>query len=189
MPIYIQYCGFHSALGSSVAEIHDCLTNEHRSNMVEVDDMLNDGKSTVVGKVAGDLPEIPQHLAEYATRNNQLALSALNQIKDSIEQAKLQFGSDKVAVVIGTSTSGISDGEAAFKHKLTHDEFPEHYHYSKQELGNTSEFVSQYMRDNGAKLCNLDGLLIKWPCISHRRATVRLRHGRCCFGWRCRYLM
>ncbi|WP_114633090.1 beta-ketoacyl-[acyl-carrier-protein] synthase family protein [Vibrio splendidus] len=149
MPIYIQDCGFHSALGSSVVEIHDCLKNEHRSNMVEVDDMLNDGKSTVVGKVAGDLPEIPQHLAEYATRNNQLALSALNQIKDSIEQAKLQFGSDKVAVVIGTSTSGISDGEAAFKHKLTHDEFPEHYHYSKQELGNTSEFVSQYCAITG----------------------------------------
>ncbi|MEZ9300474.1 beta-ketoacyl-[acyl-carrier-protein] synthase family protein [Vibrio splendidus] len=144
MPIYIQDCGFHSALGSNVADIHSCLKGVRESNMVEVSDMLNDGKSTVVGKVVGELPEIPQYLAEYTTRNNQLALSALNQIKDSIKQAKSQFGADRIAVVIGTSTSGISDGEAALKHKLAHDEFPEHYHYSKQELGNTSEFVSQH---------------------------------------------
>ncbi|MEZ8020472.1 beta-ketoacyl-[acyl-carrier-protein] synthase family protein [Vibrio splendidus] len=144
MPIYIQDCGFHSALGSNVADIHSCLKDVRESNMVEVSDMLNDGKSTVVGKVVGELPEIPQYLAEYATRNNQLALSALDQIKDSIDQAKLQFGADRIAVVIGTSTSGISDGEAAFKHKLDHGSFPEDYHYSKQELGNTSEFVSQY---------------------------------------------
>ncbi|MGF1849486.1 beta-ketoacyl-[acyl-carrier-protein] synthase family protein [Vibrio lentus] len=144
MPIYIQDCGFHSALGSSVADIHGCLKGKHESNMVEVSDMLNDGKHTIVGKVAGKLPAIPSDLTQYTTRNNQLALSALNQIKDSIEQAKSQFGADRIAVVIGTSTSGISDGEAAFKHKLAHGEFPEHYHYSKQELGNTSEFVSQH---------------------------------------------
>ncbi|MEZ9392481.1 beta-ketoacyl-[acyl-carrier-protein] synthase family protein [Vibrio splendidus] len=144
MPIYIQDCGFHSALGSSVADIHGCLKGARESNMVEVSDMLNDGKHTIVGKVADKLPEIPSDLTQYATRNNQLALSALNQIKDSIKQAKSQFGADRIAVVIGTSTSGISDGEAAFKHKLAHGEFPEHYHYSKQELGNTSEFVSQH---------------------------------------------
>ncbi|MEZ8723081.1 beta-ketoacyl-[acyl-carrier-protein] synthase family protein [Vibrio pomeroyi] len=149
MPIYIQDCGFHSALGSNIADIHGCLKDESASNMVEVSDMLNDGKHTVVGKIASELPDIPPAQAQYATRNNQLALSALNQIKDSIEKAKSQFGADRIAVVIGTSTSGISDGEAAFKHKLANGEFPEHYHYSKQELGNTSEFVSQYSSLSG----------------------------------------
>ncbi|ROS58928.1 beta-ketoacyl-[acyl-carrier-protein] synthase family protein [Vibrio crassostreae] len=144
MPIYIQDCGFHSALGSEVTDIHGCLKDERESNMVEVHDILNDGKHTVVGQIAGELPPIPSDLTQYATRNNQLALSALHQIEDSIEQAKSQFGADRIAVVIGTSTSGISDGEAAFKQKLANGEFPADYHYSKQELGDTSEFVSQY---------------------------------------------
>ena len=113
MPIYIQDCGFHSALGSSITDIHSCLKGECEPNMVEVSDMLNDGKHTVVGKIAGELPEVPSTLVKYATRNNQLALSALNQIKDSIELAKAQFGADRIAVVIGTSTSGISDGSSA----------------------------------------------------------------------------
>ncbi|MFA0113636.1 beta-ketoacyl-[acyl-carrier-protein] synthase family protein [Vibrio sp. 10N.261.46.E11] len=166
MPIYIQDCGFHSALGSSIADIHSCLSNECDSNMVEVSDMLNDGKPTVVGKVAGELPEIPSEQAEYATRNNQLALSAVNQIKDSIEQAKSQFGADRIAVVIGTSTSGISDGETAFKHKLEHGSFPEGFHYSKQELGNVSEFISQH--------CSLTGpsYAISTACSSSGRVFI-----------------
>ncbi|MDA0144615.1 beta-ketoacyl-[acyl-carrier-protein] synthase family protein [Vibrio sp. RW] len=166
MPIYIQDCGFHSALGSSIADIHGCLKDERESNMVEVSDMLNDGKHTVVGKIASALPKVPSTLTQYATRNNQLALSALNQIKDSIEQAKSQFGADRIAVVIGTSTSGISDGEAAFKHKLDQGSFPEHYHYSKQELGNTSEFVSQY--------CSLTGpnYVISTACSSSGRVFL-----------------
>ncbi|WP_050620618.1 beta-ketoacyl-[acyl-carrier-protein] synthase family protein [Vibrio coralliirubri] len=166
MPIYIQDCGFHSALGSEIADIHGCLKDERESNMVEVNDMLNDGKHTVVGQIAGELPPIPSDLTQYATRNNQLALSALNQIQDSIEQAKSQFGADRIAVVIGTSTSGISDGEAAFKHKLDQGSFPEHYHYSKQELGNTSEFVSQY--------CSLTGpsYAISTACSSSGRVFL-----------------
>ncbi|MCK8081580.1 beta-ketoacyl-[acyl-carrier-protein] synthase family protein [Vibrio crassostreae] len=166
MPIYIQDCGFHSALGSEIADIHGCLKDERESNMVEVNDMLNDGKHTVVGQIAGELPPIPSDLTRYATRNNQLALSALNQIEDSIEQAKSQFGADRIAVVIGTSTSGISDGEAAFKHKLDQGSFPEHYHYSKQELGNTSEFVSQY--------CSLTGpsYAVSTACSSSGRVFL-----------------
>ncbi|WP_228012953.1 beta-ketoacyl-[acyl-carrier-protein] synthase family protein, partial [Vibrio sp. OPT18] len=105
-------------------------------------------------------------LTQYATRNNQLALSALHQIEDSIEQAKSQFGADRIAVVIGTSTSGISDGEAAFKQKLANGEFPADYHYSKQELGDTSEFVSQY--------CALTGpnYVISTACSSSGRVFL-----------------
>ncbi|CAK1925840.1 beta-ketoacyl-[acyl-carrier-protein] synthase family protein [Vibrio crassostreae] len=166
MPIYIQDCGFHSALGSEVTDIHGCLKDERESNMVEVHDILNDGKHTVVGQIAGELPPIHSDLTQYATRNNQLALSALHQIEDSIEQAKSQFGADRIAVVIGTSTSGISDGEAAFKQKLANSEFPADYHYSKQELGDTSEFVSQY--------CALTGpnYVISTACSSSGRVFL-----------------
>ncbi len=56
--------------------------NQH----IEVSDMLNDG---VYGhKGGGQIPEITRFAAEIRYSYNQLALSALNQIKDSIEQAK-----------------------------------------------------------------------------------------------------
>lgn len=143
-PIYIQDCGFHSAMGHDHLRIHQCLTGQQTSNMVQDDTTLNNQGSTVVGRIAEPLPTIPASLERFNTRNNRLALSALQQIEPSIQQAISTFGHHRIAVIIGTSTSGISDGEAAFEHKNQHGQFPDTYHYNQQELGNSSDFVASY---------------------------------------------
>ncbi|EGU50406.1 3-oxoacyl-(acyl carrier protein) synthase I [Vibrio orientalis CIP 102891 = ATCC 33934] len=148
-PIFIQSCGFHSAMGSAESEIHQCLNGQQQANMVTDTRSLNTGAATVVGQVSKSLPAIPTHLSKFNTRNNQLALSALLQIEESVQQAIEQFGHSRIAVVIGTSTSGISDGEVAYQQKIKSDEFPSDYHYRKQELGNTSEFIAQYFDLSG----------------------------------------
>lgn len=143
-PIYIQSCGFHSAMGSTESEVVSCLNGERSANMVADKTTLNTGAHTVIGQVSEALPNIPEHLSRFDTRNNQLALSALSAIEPSVRQAIEQFGHSRVAVVVGTSTSGISDGEQAFQQKLEQGQFPSGYHYRKQELGNTSEFIAHY---------------------------------------------
>ncbi|KGY09798.1 beta-ketoacyl-[acyl-carrier-protein] synthase family protein [Vibrio sinaloensis] len=143
-PVYIQDCGFHSAMGSEHQHIHQCLLGERASNMVRDDDILNTQRSTYVGRVAESLPPLPESLCTYNTRNNRLALSALMQIEPSVQRAIEQYGKQRVAVVVGTSTSGISDGETAIAHKEQHGKFPDHFHYSQQELGNSSDFVARY---------------------------------------------
>ncbi len=94
---------------------------------------LNNGADTVVGKVASELPAISESLEPYDTYNNRLALSALTQIADPIRQAIAKYGRDRVAVIVGTSTSGTSDTEAALLEKAESGELPEHYHYSVHE--------------------------------------------------------
>ncbi|MGD8118840.1 beta-ketoacyl-[acyl-carrier-protein] synthase family protein [Vibrio sp. TRT 29B02] len=148
-PIFIQDCGFHSAMGSDVSQIHLCLSGQQASNMVVDDHILNTGTSTVVGRIDDPLPELPSHLAEFDTRNNQLALSAIKQIEHKVRLAINEFGPSRVAVIIGTSTSGIADGEIAYRQRLESGAFPEHYHYRKQELGNTSDFVAAYFGITG----------------------------------------
>ncbi|EEX94542.1 3-oxoacyl-[acyl-carrier-protein] synthase FabV inferred for ABFAE pathway [Vibrio orientalis CIP 102891 = ATCC 33934] len=136
-------------MGSAESEIHQCLNGQQQANMVTDTRSLNTGAATVVGQVSKSLPAIPTHLSKFNTRNNQLALSALLQIEESVQQAIEQFGHSRIAVVIGTSTSGISDGEVAYQQKIKSDEFPSDYHYRKQELGNTSEFIAQYFDLSG----------------------------------------
>lgn len=148
-PIFIQDCGFHSAMGSEQTQIHQCLSGQRASNMVRDDHILNTGTSTIVGRVQESLPEIPAHLAQFNTRNNQLALSAIKQIEASVNQAITQYGPSRVAVIIGTSTSGIADGEHAYKQMLDSGHFPDDYHYRKQELGNTSDFIAAYFALTG----------------------------------------
>lgn len=165
-PIFIQDCGFHCAMGSDVSQIHQCLSGQHASNMVADDHILNTGTSTVVGRVDTPLTTLPDHLVEFDSRNNQLALSAMLQIEDKVRQAVNDFGPSRVAVIIGTSTSGIADGEKAYNEMLEKGDFPEHYHYRKQELGNTSDFVAAYFGITGPCYC------VSTACSSSGRVFI-----------------
>ncbi|WED25961.1 beta-ketoacyl-[acyl-carrier-protein] synthase family protein [Vibrio sp. DW001] len=143
-PIFIHACGFNSALGESHHDIHKRLREQLSPDMVIVDNSLNDGRSTVVGQVSNALPVLPDHLSHFDSRNNRLALSSIQQIEDEIRQAIRKYGRNRVAVIIGTSTSGISDGEKALDTLFDSGSFPTNYHYNKQELGNPAEFVAEY---------------------------------------------
>ncbi|WP_165311761.1 beta-ketoacyl-[acyl-carrier-protein] synthase family protein [Vibrio ziniensis] len=148
-PVFIHDCGFHSALGCEPASIHQALQTGQSKGMLIDDGILNTHTSTVIGRVTEALPEIPQALSQHSTRNNQLALSALLQIKTSVEDAVLQYGSNRIAVIVGTSTSGIADGEVAYAQKIDQGVFPENYHYSKQELGDSANFVADLFNITG----------------------------------------
>jgi 3-oxoacyl-[acyl-carrier-protein] synthase-1 len=117
--------------------------------MVVDQDILNSGRQTVIGRIAQPLPELPPALSRFDTRNNRLALSALQQIESDVKNAITHYGRERIAVVIGTSTSGISDGEIAFVKKQSKGEFPSDYNYTKQELGNCSDFIAAYFNLSG----------------------------------------
>lgn len=148
-PVYIQCCGFHSAMGNEHEQIHHVLSGDKDANMIANDEILNTGDPTVIGRVKETLPTLPEHMQRYSTRNNQLALSALLQIAPTIQQAIEQYGASRVAVVVGTSTSGISDGEEAYESLLAEGDFPEHYHYQQQEIANSSQFIADYFQLTG----------------------------------------
>ncbi|GAL02459.1 3-oxoacyl-[ACP] synthase FabV like [Photobacterium aphoticum] len=116
-PVYIHSCGFHSALGFAPETIHQRLAQGTSPDMQTVTDWLNNGAETVVGRVSAALPSLPEQLdpVRYNTRNNRLALSALNTMTPVIEQAIEKYGRDRIAVIVGTSTSGIADGETALQ--------------------------------------------------------------------------
>lgn len=142
--IFIHACGFVSAMGSKLSHVHACINSRKRSNMQPDAQILNTKATTVIGRVKENLPPIPERFERYKSRNNQLALSALEQIQPDIEKAIKTYGKNRIAVVIGTSTSGIYDGEVAYAERLTSGKFPTDYHYYLQELGNCSDFIADY---------------------------------------------
>ncbi|KAF3999548.1 beta-ketoacyl-[acyl-carrier-protein] synthase II [Glaciimonas immobilis] len=70
-----------------------------------------------VGAVRGVLAEMDPDKFPLAhrSRNNQLLLTALTQIRPAVDAAIARYGSHRIAIVLGTSTSGIAESEAAFK--------------------------------------------------------------------------
>ncbi|PZN84508.1 MAG: beta-ketoacyl-[acyl-carrier-protein] synthase II [Candidatus Methylumidiphilus alinenensis] len=99
--------------------------------------------------VNADLPHIPPSLKRYDCRNNRLLLSALLQIEPAVRQSMERYGAERVGLIIGTSTSGIAEGEHAVGVLRATGQMPSSYHYKQQELGGAAEFLACYLGIQG----------------------------------------
>jgi 3-oxoacyl-[acyl-carrier-protein] synthase I len=75
---------------------------------------------TYVGEVAGvDAVQLPSHLRAFDCRNNRLAFLGLAQdgFADAVAAAAARYGASRVAVIVGTSTSGILQTELAYRRR------------------------------------------------------------------------
>lgn len=95
--------------------------NDFGSGATEVERL-----ETWIGRVEGvEDVVLPSHLADVDCRNNRLAWLALQQdgIADGVAALRERHGADRVAIVIGTSTSSIGASEEAYT-RLDDGAFP-----------------------------------------------------------------
>ena len=140
----IKVASMVNAMGSNIDEVLTSYLSGVSAGMQYSEGFLPNERC-MLGKVNASLPVITGDLAVFNTRNNQLILAALAPIQTQIQTAIDQFGRDRVAVLMGTSTSGILEGEQAFAALKETGSFPDAYHYSQQEIGNPSVFLKRYL--------------------------------------------
>lgn len=78
----------------------------------------NTDLDTWIGEVPGCAEtNLPPELSQWHCRNNQLAELGLQQdgFLDSVENAKREYGAQRIGLFLGTSTSGIAETEAAYR--------------------------------------------------------------------------
>ncbi|MCA9512426.1 MAG: beta-ketoacyl-[acyl-carrier-protein] synthase family protein [Myxococcota bacterium] len=130
-----------------------------------------------VASVDVDLPKIPAALADYDCRNNAFTLAALEEIETPVRDAIAAFGSERIAVVMGTSTSGSAECEEAIARAGPAGALPKQFRYPQLELGGTAGFVAEWLGLGGPSLT------LSTACSSSARAfaTARslLRLGLC----------
>ena len=102
---------------------------ERRSGLRH-NDFPHSGLDTFIGRVAGleDCP-LPEQLTAWESRNNRLAWLGLGQddFMDQLAAARERWGAERVAVIIGTSTSSIGRTEEAYRHLTAAGELPAAY--------------------------------------------------------------
>ncbi|WP_293796082.1 beta-ketoacyl-[acyl-carrier-protein] synthase family protein [uncultured Pantoea sp.] len=158
--IYLSAFGMVNALGNNLAQIAAQLQAGEAPGMQPRDGWLQDGKRCWLGEVQGSLPLIPAALAAHNTRNNQLLLAALAQMRPAVDAAIAQHGRERVAIVLGTSTSGVDEGD-----RQVDDALPG-YDYRMQELGDPSRFLAHYLELDGP------AYTISTACSSSARAII-----------------
>jgi len=130
------------ALGGGKAEVLDAWLAGHCPSPKPVPWLDSDIPALAVET---ELPKVPPRFAAYDCRNNRILLAALGQIEASVRQAIGRYGPARVGLVLGTSTSGIAEGERAVAALRSTGRMPPDYHYKQQELGGAAEFLAAYI--------------------------------------------
>lgn len=113
---------------------------------------------TYVGEIVDELPEISRRMDKFVTRNNRVALAVLNEpneeIRMCIDSAKQRYSAARIGVVIGTSTSGLYETEAAYRYFLKNGEMPADFN-----------FLTRHAYQATARFIQLE-LGLKGPCYA-----------------------
>jgi len=150
---YLSDLAIVNALGSGKTAVLDGLLRGDQTGMQACGPLLT-GRSGIVGRVSEPLGDLPPEFAEFDCRNNQLLVAAVAQIERPIKGLSSRYGPERIAVLIGTSTSGIAAGETAVDMLRETGNMPQNYHYHQQEIGTAAEFLARYLGLSGPRYCD-----------------------------------
>lgn len=137
---YLNELGVVCALGASREEIARRVFAAESG--VQSSHVFTPGRDVPVGVVTSALPSLSSYPVAVRSRNNQLALAAAEQLRPAIDAAIARFGASRVAVVVGTSTSGIGESESAIREYVATGVLPQTFALAQQELGSVASFLS-----------------------------------------------
>ena len=103
-------------------------------------------------------------------RNNGLLLLAAGQIEDAVSATLERVGPARIGIVVGTSTSGIAEGEAAIAALLRDGSLPARFHYAQQEIGTAAPFLARCLGITGP------AYTVSTACTSSAKAIISARN-------------
>ncbi len=150
-PLYVTAYTTVSALGRGNTAMLEALRNGDSSlsplNFPPAD------LDTYVGMVTGlEAEPLPQHLAAFECRNHRLALLALHQdgFEQQVAALRQRYPASRIALLLGTSTSGILNTELAFRNRDTTGALPAEFDFAhSHQLSSLVDFVRQVLQLEG----------------------------------------
>ena len=139
--VYLNALGWVSALGSG-SHGRDSLFALAPSG-VQPTDRYTPGRELHLGCVALPLPALDEHPPIDRSRSNALLAAALAQLQSPLEHALSRFGRERIAVVVGASAAGLTEGTVAARQFARDARWPAGYHYGQQEMGSAAAFVAR----------------------------------------------
>jgi 3-oxoacyl-[acyl-carrier-protein] synthase-1 len=144
----MQAMGIVTALGHGVEHTWPRLVAGDQSAFTRRADLVP-RRTLLVGEAPLPLPPLPEKLRRFECRNNRLSLAAVTQIERTIRAVIDRVGAERVAVVMGSSTSGVAAAEHAIAERARTGLLPETFDYVQYEHGGVAEFLARYLDVSG----------------------------------------
>jgi 3-oxoacyl-[acyl-carrier-protein] synthase-1 len=137
--------GIVCALGRGIDAVAAAALRGTSAGMLAQDGWVRD-RRIVVGAVETVLPALPAGMpAHYDSRNNRLLLDAALQIEPALRATVARYGSTRVGIVLGTSTSGVNENAPAYRTLAQDGVWPPEYDYRRQALAAPSVFLADWL--------------------------------------------
>lgn len=163
--IYINDLTSVSSLGTNELTIVDSLSHTDRCYLTYRDDLLNGHKGSYFGQIKAKLPRLDDY-PEHKSRNSAVLAFLTDSIKDSINELKQKYSKDRIAIILGTSTSGLDETENELKKFMQTGVPSRDFYYKTQEFGDPSMFLADYLEIDGP------AYTISTACSSSARALI-----------------
>ena len=177
-PLVLTACTAVSAAGRGLLAHRDALLGR-TGGLVPND--FDPGLGGWIGRVPGaEAHALPHAMAGFDCRNNRLADMALRTdgFAEAVSEARDEYGADRIAVVLGTSTSGVSAAEDAYQRRRDGGPLPAEFNYDHtQDLFSLGGYVRAVLGLRGP------ALVVSTACASSARcfmdAEQLIRTGVC----------
>ncbi len=142
MTIFLNDLGIVCSLGHGQHSVRNALFRADAAHGMTYTDAFSPGRIVPLGEVSVALPDDRAWPVWHRSRNNALIAAALAEIRPSVDACLARFGPERIAIVIGGSTSGVREGEAAMRTHRDCGQWPPDYDYRQQELASSSDFLA-----------------------------------------------
>lgn len=163
--IYINDLTSVSSLGTNELTIVDSLSHTDRCYLTYREDLLNEHKGSYFGQIKAKLPRLDEY-PEHKSRNSAVLAFLTDSIKNSINELKQKYSKDRIAIILGTSTSGLNETENELKKFMQTGVPSRDFYYKSQEFGDPSMFLADYLEIDGP------AYTISTACSSSARALI-----------------
>jgi 3-oxoacyl-[acyl-carrier-protein] synthase-1 len=148
-PVYLNAMGLMCALGAGAAEVRARLFAPRPGGLTETD-LYSPGRPLHLGCLAQPLPVLGDGVrVADRSRNNALVRATLAQLRGEVDSAMAIYGPHRLGVVLGVSTGGVAEGEAAAQVRQQRGDWPGAYDYAQQEMGSGAAFLARELGASG----------------------------------------
>ncbi|BDU18877.1 beta-ketoacyl-[acyl-carrier-protein] synthase family protein [Dyella sp. GSA-30] len=165
-----------SALGQGL-EAHRVALGAGRSGL-KPNDFSSEPLACWIGRVEGiEATALPEPLAAWDCRNNRLAWLGLNQddFTGAVHAARERYGSDRIALILGTSTASIGATEEAYRRLDAQGRIPADLRRREIHVPHSlTGFVAAVLELNGPTLTVSTACSSSAKAFAHAERMIRL---------------
>src|SRR5882724_2193324 len=141
-PIFVHELAIACPLGETASTVRQALLSADPPT-VAGRGMLMGGREVPVGSVSFDLQGCDTNEVEPDSRCNRIARHCLVALQPAIDAQMARVGPQRIAVIVGTCTSGVGEAGDALRERQESGHWPRTFRYPAKELGDTADYVAR----------------------------------------------